>query len=98
MRQRYSFAEVFIRWNDDDLETPPQRVTIALKSCEALSVDEQTGKQTTVKGSQPSEWREGSREDNEIFYYCNGYEDFIELLAYGHNAQDFRVLSVLMLS
>nr|DAH86292.1 MAG TPA: hypothetical protein [Caudoviricetes sp.] len=94
-KQRYSFAEVFIRWNDESTESPPERVTIALKSRERLLADGQTGTQATTKGSQPSEWEEGGREDNEIFYYCNGYEDFVELLAFGHNAQDFRILSVL---
>ncbi len=73
-KQRYSLAEVFICWNDDEPDVPPQRRLIALKPQEALEMD-----------------------DNEIFYYCNGYEEFLNLIAYGYNTQDFRVIGVVRL-
>ncbi len=89
-KQRYRFADVFIRWNDDSIDTPPQRRRIALKSREELLADEQTG-------AQPVKWKESGEEDNEIFYYCNCYEEFLNLIAYGYNTQDFEIIGILML-
>lgn len=38
---------------------------------------------------------EDSERDNEIFYYCNGgYEEFLELLAFGYNTQDFQIYGI----
>lgn len=93
-KQKFSFADVFIIWNDEEMTEPPKRRTIALKSHETLRAEkQQTGTRTTSKGSQPL----NELEDDDIFYYCNNYEDFLELLTYGKNTEDFQIVSVIRL-
>lgn len=75
-KQKFSFADVFIIWNDEEMTEPPKRRTIALKSHETLRAE---------------------LKDDDIFYYCNDYEDFLELLTYGKNTEDFQIVSVIRL-
>lgn len=88
-KQKFSFADVFIIWNDEEITDPPKRRTIALRTHESLLAE----KHATSKGSQPL----NELEDDNIFYYCNDYEDFLELLTYGKNTEDFQIVSVIRL-
>lgn len=69
-KQKYKYAECFIRWNDDKTDEPLERRLFALSSEYA---------------------------NESTFYDCKNYEGFIELMAYGGNTQDFRIISILRL-
>jgi len=40
-------------------------------------------------------YKDNSPEDNEIFFYCRNPEQFVEMLAFGKNTEDWYIISVL---